>query len=1094
MSKNLVLRKRIKRIIGKEDSSKPVHIPQYRSPLTSPKSEANIKLKDLRSLLKEDIKRTIDLHSSNYLSRDISHLQDKKLNSMISLPILPTDIDMLRKLKVYPPNIDHQCKREPCLNEATFHRSKRSETSESIEKMLGNPTGRQDIKELCTWFTSMLSFHSNAGIETIELIYEQCAKELTRQVAVTCVERGELLQILFKYQSEVYNRKKEELETTCQNKLERVERELKSFKEKAFKKQKELEIKSSAYFKLVEVAKVEKEKIMDELHKCKHRYNEFARKFMEEEKAWQQKHLALLMKLKENYRPVKISNHELSVVNWMEKQEEGQHEFDLIQKEMEEYQDLVVKSQIDTQEFMVQEEVDGIKMLELYEEKINEELIEELKENEENDENEELGENKDLEENLTSDNPNQELNENENEPKANPDLLQASQLGPPAQDLDSCSNPLESATQTSFALEVSETVSVSLFSSPPELQLVAESYLELLPGEQSKPDLPSPRLKSVQSRKAKKRLAKPGRAGNTDLHQSLKATAEPASKPELSNPQAEETPRQATEQASNASNAIPTIEKLRLGSIIRDALNPLVSAKSASISPMASADNPTLLSPPLVQSSKISPRSGAEDEGFSLNDLKFIQISNLMPDNCDVFSWKTGFSLGFEQGRKEGLQDGEVLGIELSALQSLRNLQGKEQVDEEAKEEKMKPAGNLALRSSIFKKKVNEVTKVMQFQFARNEGSKKQHPVHTLITKLLISGLDVFRKCTLSRKVINKIISSVLVNSLSRQRNGEVVDSLVEQLYDDFYQKYGLKAVCEKRFVELLSSLFAYSGFRRVSVFIRLLGFGGRLGLKNYSGKTFKFYLSCLSFMMTSKVGVIIVFDDIADKQMFPTQRALECLKEKIENWTDKGKLAEFVNELMASTEQDSKGLNALGLVELELVLQIAADAYEEFLKQVEKGIEAVFEGFGLSDSIFTTNLAFVLRAVYPDRFDFSEEVQENPKKTKFFSIFPENKEFSIQDLTQKCLDLNLLRFQDLENFFPSTSPFLSYSSLKEFWSEYVSNLHSTNILYRIKSECSRLLSLFSNLPSGSNYSHNLAISLVNHELSRIKSDLPLIY
>ena len=40
--------------------------------------------------------------------------------------------------------------------------------------------------------------------------------------------------------------------------------------------------------------------------------------------------------------------------------------------------------------------------------------------------------------------------------------------------------------------------------------------------------------------------------------------------------------------------------------------------------------------------------------------------------------------------------------------------------------------------------------------------------------------------------------------------------------------------------------------------------------------------------MMTSKVGVIIVFDDIADKQMFPTQRAVECLKEKIEGWTDK--------------------------------------------------------------------------------------------------------------------------------------------------------------------------------------------------------------
>lgn len=1086
MSKNLVLRKRIKRIIDKEDTSKPVHIPPYRSPLTSPRSEAHIKVNDLRSLLKEDIKRTIDLHSSNYLTRDISHLQDKKLNSMISLPILPTDIDMLRKLKVYPTTIDHQCKREPCLNEATFHRSKRSETSESIEKMLGNPTGRQDIKELCTWFTSMLSFHSNSGIETIELIYEQCAKELTRQVAVTCVERGELLQILFKYQSEVYNRKREEFEDKCQSKVDKIEKEMKAFKEKALKKQKELEIKSSAYFKLVEVAKVEKEKIMDELNKCKHKYNEFARKFMEEEKAWQQKHLALLMKLKENYRPVKISNHELSVVNWVDKQEEGQHEFDFIQKEMEEYQDLVVKSQIDTQEFMVQEEVDGIKMLELYEDKINEELIEELKENEENDEPEE---NKDLEDKDILEHGNQEYKENE--AKTNPDPLLVPAINPLDQVSSLSPSCLESANQTSFTLEVSETISTSIFSSPHELQLVMESYLELMPEGQFKLDLPSPRLKSVQSKKSKRRLAKPGRPGNTDLRQSIKKDPELTTKADFSNPQSEETLKQLSDQSSKPP---PIIEKLRLGSIIKDALNPLISAKSASISPSVFADNPTLLSPPLAQSSKISPRSGAEDEGFSINDLKFIQLSNLMPDNCDVFSWKTGFSLGFEQGRKEGLQDGEVLGLELSALQSLRNLPSKDQIEEEVKEEKIKPAGNLALRSSIFKKKVNEVTKVMQFQFARSEGNKKQHPVHTLITKLLITGLDVFRKCTLSRKVINKIISSVLVNSLSRQRNGEAVDSLVEQLYDDFYQKYGLKAVCEKRFVELLSSLFAYSGFRRVSVFIRLLGFGGRLGLKNYSAKTFKFYLSCLSFMMTSKVGVIIVFDDIADKQMFPTQRAVECLKEKIEGWTDKTKFLEFVNELIASSEQDSKGLNSLGLVELELVLQIAADAYEEFLKQVEKGVEAVFEGFGLNDSIFTADLAFVVRAVYADRFDFSDEVQDNPKKLKFVSIFPENKEIPIQELTQKCLDLNLLRFQDLENFFPSSTPFLPHSILKETWSAFVSNLHSTNILYRIKSECSRLLSIFSNLPSGSSYSHNLAISLVNHELSRIKSELPLIY
>jgi hypothetical protein len=461
-----------------------------------------------------------------------------------------------------------------------------------------------------------------------------------------------------------------------------------------------------------------------------------------------------------------------------------------------------------------------------------------------------------------------------------------------------------------------------------------------------------------------------------------------------------------------------------------------------------------------------------------------------MPEGCETFSWKTGFCLGFEQGRKEGFRDAEILGIEEG------NFRKASRKEEDVQDETRTVESNRnSLRSSILKRKVNEVTKIIQFQFNRPENTKKQHPVHMLITKLLISGVGFLKKCSLSRKMVNKVISSVLINSMAKQRSGDVVDSLVEQLYDDFYQKYGLKAVCEKRFIELLSSLFAYSGFRRISVFIRFIGFGGKLGLKNYSNRTFKFYLNALSFMISSKIGVIIAFDDISDKQMFPTQRAIECLKEKIEPLMEKSKFSEILNELLTSSEVDNKGINPLGLIELELVLQMISDVYQDFQLQVEEGVSILFETFQLQE-VFSSDFLMFLRWIHREKFEFNEE---DSKKVKFSQLAAEinlKETYSISEFTEKSLDFNLFKVSDIQKFLPvSKKNQIDKNSLFQDFSEVNNRVQSSiNVNSRLKSESGRIFQLWNCFDEVRPYNNHLALTLLSLEVGRIKSELPLIY
>jgi hypothetical protein len=261
------------------------------------------------------------------------------------------------------------------------------------------------------------------------------------------------------------------------------------------------------------------------------------------------------------------------------------------------------------------------------------------------------------------------------------------------------------------------------------------------------------------------------------------------------------------------------------------------------------------------------------------------------------------------------------------------------------------------------------------------------------------------------------------MNCLNKIRNGDPIESLTEQVYDDFYQKYGLKSVSEKRFIEFISSLFSYSTYRRVSVFIKFLGCGGKVSLKSYSKQSFLFYLSSLSTMINLKVGVMVAFDEIADKQMFPSLRGIECVKEKLE-WLLGPAISPILSTIQSQTEADVKGVNPSGLIELELVLEQIIEAYEDYQQQVEAGLTAVCNAFAFDRPVNSYEFLVILRWISPDRLEFSDEEPkgENGKKVWVGALIKEfetKESYALHEISTKCLSFALLRIQDIHKFCP---------------------------------------------------------------------------
>lgn len=1015
MSKNASLRKELKKIINNERVEKPRRS-IYLSPPSS-KPESVLKNYDLRTFFQGDLKKSNKRIGFNSLSRDVSHLQDRKIQPQLSLPILPTDLEVLKKLQnseITNFQIPFTCRREDCIDSA-FLTKRRSvyeiSSLETIEKQgLGRPTGRQDIKELNTWFNSMLDQYKDKDIDSIMLIYDMCAQELIRQVSVQCVERGDLLKVLMSHQPSMYKGKHMEMKQKIKELKKNNQKVLEDLKNKRIKEIDLYEQKIKDLEKENLAISIEKKGLLQELADGKKKFNDMVRKYTEEVKIWKNKHHYLLGKTKRACITPNDKVYQLSVAYWKEmpevvgKKSESSQSSDKSQEEAGDnpISQQMKKLDLEINEYML--EHDNF-LKELLESTID---VGGTKEN--------LVKNLEVPENAEFENPIDDL---EKDLKAKTEAIGPHEV---FRQISICNieNPgiiqkSNDYTEVNYStFEVAHCEAVSVF--PNQLKL-----LNLISCESSGPKENSieesqenPEFLDVQSRLISMITPKSGnskklkRKSNQKFQIFNKKTSKDTqSKKEQELQQQVDLLTQKLQEKTNL-----LLEYTNISRISPEA-KPLDKLKFgiASLSQLKNSE------------SSLSPRFSSLPQfnlTESIQDIDEVSEDTIIPAECDLFSWKLGYSIGVERGIKEGFREGGLLGIErnnIDIFESKKDSSGEEESDPESKlSQDLSPrSGLFSLKSVGFKKRTRELTKIIQFQFNRPLTlSKKQHPLGGFLTKLHSESKDL-SKCTLSKRTVNRMMHLIYMNCLAKIRNGDIIDNLSEHVYNEFYQKYGLKQVSDKRFSEFLVSLNSYSSYRRVKMFLRFLGCSG-IDTEKYSKYSFLQYLSALQYMLRTKIGIVVVFDENSDKQMFPLLRGIECLKEKI---LDKNTLFQVLADVQENMEIDNKGANPDGLIELEMVLEKITEYFEAYQENVSKGVKLLKDALGWTENIGVIEFLVVVRQISAENIEFFEENGKNEsKKFNFFQAFNENKEFfTSEDVENKCREYGMLKIDDVHRF-----------------------------------------------------------------------------
>ena len=357
--------------------------------------------------------------------------------------------------------------------------------------------------------------------------------------------------------------------------------------------------------------------------------------------------------------------------------------------------------------------------------------------------------------------------------------------------------------------------------------------------------------------------------------------------------------------------------------------------------------------------------------------MKSSRIKKKMTEGLESIPWDEGYEVGYGDGKIQGF---------LKALEKIQETDLTEELDPED----IEANDSRPLKRKSSKGKI--ITRFMEFNFHIPTKSKvkKIHPGPIIIERFLNRPLDrVKMRSTLSRKNLNKIFP-VIYNSALARVNLDNSTSLVEVTYDEFYGRYGLKSVCDKKFLEFVASVVSNSEFKRCMMFMRLIRFGEVVSSYSYSKYSLVLYLNCYQYINLSKLGIYFSTDD-EDKIMVPLIRINECIKEKLDSISDKGLLTGILSKIEQKSIIDPKKINPGGLVELELALEIVLDLYEKYINKIWKGISICLKSLGQQGkhTVLAVDFYLIGRLLGKNFKDLAKEV-------------------NIEDMYMMCIRMNI--------------------------------------------------------------------------------------
>ena len=400
------------------------------------------------------------------------------------------------------------------------------------------------------------------------------------------------------------------------------------------------------------------------------------------------------------------------------------------------------------------------------------------------------------------------------------------------------------------------------------------------------------------------------------------------------------------------------------------------------------------------------------------------------PFGLDEDTWKTGFAVGFKEGEYVGFHKGKEFASEELYIEGYAQAT-RELVQEPGEEldldEKRGPNEILANTNKVLKKSKmlevksqKELTKFFEFNFnnkkitPRKSGTLFNDSVSNLLKKL---PEFLKRKSKLSRKMLNKMMAGFYDIAYS-QLLTEGPKELLNLCHDEIGHKYGLKKVSDRKFLEFLSELIKNKEFKRCSMFIKLININQIFGGESYGRVTYILYLESYKYMINSKIGILTNYDESDDKLLLPVNRAVECIKEKLEGKVEKSSIISLISSIEHKSTPDPRRINT-ALVELEFLLESICDCYEHFQQKIKNSTKKIFSGFIQNDQVPNYVFHIVLRTIAGPKYSKIEEMG-----IKW--------DLSLDEISEFCIGLGVFAESDLSSLIKGSfiQGFESYEEL----------------------------------------------------------------
>eukprot|EP00359_Climacostomum_virens_P010947 CAMPEP_0204902272 /NCGR_PEP_ID=MMETSP1397-20131031/3564_1 /ASSEMBLY_ACC=CAM_ASM_000891 /TAXON_ID=49980 /ORGANISM="Climacostomum Climacostomum virens, Strain Stock W-24" /LENGTH=920 /DNA_ID=CAMNT_0052070747 /DNA_START=2501 /DNA_END=5263 /DNA_ORIENTATION=+ len=371
------------------------------------------------------------------------------------------------------------------------------------------------------------------------------------------------------------------------------------------------------------------------------------------------------------------------------------------------------------------------------------------------------------------------------------------------------------------------------------------------------------------------------------------------------------------------------------------------------------------------------------------------------------------YKTGFEEGHAEGFKIGTTTGWERGRIDG---------IEETVKRDTRNVNKSKSVRD-IIRKGTYKLTKVKQFILGNRKDLKGLTSHANLAAKILEKFLtwgpqQIKRTARMTTKMLIKQVTGFYNTAIQRNKNGDLPDGLLELVYDETLQRFGLKAVGEKKFLELLASAHVSSDNATAGLFCKLTG----IIQPGYSRLSFKFYINALAYMLNMKIG--IAMNDDLERQYYPTARAFECAKEKLQDLALN--FSEVFEAIDSISVADPRKINPGGLVELDSSLEILIKFYEEFLSKTAQAISSLIESYRTPPSHLAID-------------EFTDAVSRiSPGKLSIVSIDGEPTEalmeiavdgnISTEKLIPFCQEKTVLTWYEINNYWPGQAEQEAYN------------------------------------------------------------------